>query len=72
MNRSVRTIDQILQQRQTLRLLLAVPGLEVESLAFDSLATLVLLFEPLVDNGSCADRSVLRRIVGIEKSSAPE
>lgn len=68
----VRTIDQILEQRQTLHLLLAVAGLEVESLAFDSLATLVFLSEPLVDDRSCANGSVIGRIVGIEELSAPE
>lgn len=68
----VRTIDQILQQRQTLHLLLAIAGLKVESLAFDPLATLVLLSEPLVDDRSCASGSILGRIVGIEELSAPE
>lgn len=72
MNGNTRTIDEILQQRQALQLLLAIPGLEVEPLAFDSLAALILFLEPLVDDRACTSGSLFRRIVGIEELSAPE
>jgi hypothetical protein len=46
--------------------------LEAEPLAFDTLAALVLLLEPVVDDRALASRNILRRIKGVEEPSAPE
>jgi hypothetical protein len=67
-----RTIDQILHQGQTFHFLPTVSNLEVESLVLDSLATLVLLFEPLVHDRALASRNVLRGIEGVEVTRAPK
>jgi hypothetical protein len=46
--------------------------LKAKPLTFGTLAALVLLLEPVVDDRALASRNILRRVKGVEEPSAPE